>query len=106
MDDVCVDCPSVRVILITPDRVQQTIATERLHRMSDEVGEQGELFCRKFDRLAGAQDFVAADVYFDIAKAIDLRCRRLRRSASEHSLHAGHQFANGEWLSDVVVGAE
>ena len=31
--------------------------------MSDEVSEQGDLFCRKFDWLAGAQHFIAADVY-------------------------------------------
>src|SRR5258706_13802406 len=106
MDDVCVHCPRVRIILITPHRVQQTIATERFHRMSDEVGEQGELLRRQLDRLPGAQHFVATHVYFDIAESINLRCRGVRRSSSEHSLNAGHQFGNGEWVGDVIIRGE
>ncbi len=45
MNDVRVDRARVGIIFITPNRVQQTIAAERLNRMRDKISEQGKLFC-------------------------------------------------------------
>src|SRR6266446_5071351 len=72
VNNVCVHCARVWIILVTPDRVQQTIAAERFHGMSDEISQQCKLLCRKFDRQAGASHFIAADVHFDIAELINL----------------------------------
>src|SRR6266481_3965210 len=74
--------------------------------MSDEVSEQCKLLCRKFDWSTSASDFIAADVDLDIAESINLRRERLLRGASKHSFHPGHQLTNGEWLGNVVIGAQ
>src|SRR2546426_12171855 len=78
MNDVRVDCPCVRIILVTPHRVQQPIARERFAGMRNKVGKQGELFGREINLCTRAQNCIAAYIYLDIAESIDLRSRRWR----------------------------
>src|SRR5438132_514286 len=87
MDDVRIDCARVRIVVITPHRIQQPVAAKRFRWMSDEVSEQRKLFCRELDWPASASDFIAADVDLDIAESINLARGRLLRHASQHSFH-------------------
>src|SRR5256885_13866193 len=54
MNNVCIDRASVRIIFITPHRVEQPIATQRFSRMRNEVCKQGKLFRRKFNAVSVA----------------------------------------------------
>src|SRR5829696_3132316 len=66
MNDVRIDGTRGRIILISPNGIEQPIATECFHGMCDEVSQQGKLFSRKIDDVSIASYFVAANVYFDI----------------------------------------
>ena len=68
VNNVRIDCARVRIILVTPHGIKQTIARECFRRMRAEVSEQRKFLGRKIDRLAGAQHFVAADVYLDVTE--------------------------------------
>ena len=98
--------PRVRIVLVTPHRVQQPIARERFAGMRNKIGEQSEFFRRKINLCARAQHCIAAYVHLNIAESIDLWRGRWWRDASQHSLNAGHQFANRERLSDIIVSAK
>ena len=73
MNNVRVDRASRRIIFISPNCVEQTIATQCLHRIGDEVSEESKLFRREIDYASVATHFVAANVDFDVAEFIDLR---------------------------------
>src|SRR5207244_4141780 len=101
MDDVRINCACVRIALITPHRVQQTIPTKRFPGVGYEVRKQRKLFRGKINGFAGASHFIAANVDLNIAEPVNLWCGCLRRDSSQHSFHPGHQLANREWLGDV-----
>src|SRR5205807_6450779 len=67
MNDVRVNRAGVRIVLITPHRIQQTIAAERFRRVRDEVGKQRKFLRREFYSRAGAPHFIAANVNLDVA---------------------------------------
>ena len=54
VNDVRVDGSRVRVVLITPDRIEQAIAAECLSGMGDEVRQQRELLRRELNDGTGA----------------------------------------------------
>src|SRR5215216_193059 len=68
MNDVRIDRACGRIIFISPNCIQQSIAAEGLNRMRDEVSQQGKLLRRKIDDVSVASHFVAANVHFDVAE--------------------------------------
>src|SRR6185369_2298730 len=61
MNDVRIDCPSCRIIFITPHGIEQSIATQCFDRIRDEVSEQSKFFCGKIDDVSIATHFVTAN---------------------------------------------
>src|SRR5258705_7292801 len=106
VDDVGVNSTRVRVVIVSPHRIQQAIARERLGWMGEEICQQRKFLRGKFDRIAGAQYLITAKVDLNIAELINLGQWCQRRSASQHRFHTCHEFANGERLSDIIIGAQ
>src|SRR6266850_4807416 len=68
--DVGIHGARAGVMLVSPYRVQQTIAAECLRGMADKISQQREFLRRELHRLTGAAHFVAAQVDLNIAEAI------------------------------------
>src|SRR5687767_3479643 len=90
MNDVRVNRARIRIVLITPDCVQQTITRKCFHRMGHKVREQRKLLCREFDRPSCTFHFIAPHVNFNIAEPVNVCGRRLRRRTSQHSFNSRH----------------
>src|ERR1043165_6834387 len=75
MNDVRIDRARGRVILVSPHRIQQSIAAQCFNGMCDEVSQQSKLLRRKIDDVSIASYLVAANVDLDVAKLVDLRRR-------------------------------
>src|SRR5215216_2065338 len=73
MNDVRIDGARGRIILVSPNCIQQSIAAECLYGMRNEVGQQGKLLRREIDDVSFASHFVAANVHFDVAEFVNLR---------------------------------
>src|SRR6185503_2615269 len=81
VNDVRIDRARGRIILISPHCVEQSIPTQRFHRMSDEVSEQRKLFRREINNVSVTLNFVTTNVDLYITELVDLR-RRQRRGNS------------------------
>src|SRR5205807_1456429 len=56
--------------------------------------------------LSLARDLATAQIHFDVAEGVALLVLGYGLGAAQHGFHAGQQLADGEWLGDVVVGAQ
>src|SRR5258708_5533353 len=92
--DVGVNSARIRIVIVSPHRIQQTVARERLGWMGDEIRQKRKLLRRKVDGIAGAQYLITAKVDLNVAELINLQQRCQRRSASQHGFHTCHKFAN------------
>src|SRR5258708_4618606 len=85
VNNMRVDCARVRIILITPHRVQQPIAAERFRGIGYEVRQQRKLFRRQIDEFAAPSYFIVANIDLDIAEPVNLCYRGWWRYPSQHS---------------------
>jgi hypothetical protein len=90
---------------IAPDGVEQVVAAEDPAGMARQVVQQPELGGRGGGQLAAHLQLHGVGVDDDLFKADD-RGRGGPLKAAQHGLDAGHQFARGKGLGDVVVGAQ
>src|SRR5204863_832625 len=45
VDDMRIDCARIRIVIVTPNRIQQPVAAECFRGMGNEVGEQRKFLC-------------------------------------------------------------
>ena len=76
MNDVRINRARARIVFITPDRVEQSIPTQRFHWMRDEISEQRKFFRRQINQFSVAPYFIAPNVHFNVTETINFRCRR------------------------------
>lgn len=92
-------------MLVAPDLVEQHVACDDFVAMPQHVSENFEFARAEVQRDIAATRLACARVEPDIAGAeflwfVQLRC------AAQHGLHARVQFAQGEGLGHVVIGAK
>src|SRR5687767_3980507 len=78
VNDVRIDRACRRIVLVSPHRIKQSIATQCFYRMSDEVCQQRKLFRGEINQVAISLDFVTTNVDLDITELVNLRRRRWR----------------------------
>src|SRR5690242_2257446 len=102
--DVHVEDVRPRVVVVTPDRVQDLRAGKDLIRMPHQVRQQLELACREIDAAARAMDLARPEVEAEVAD-----CQRGRVSLprlTKLGPDPCQQLGEGERLAEVVVRAE
>src|SRR5438876_8160436 len=67
--DVGIDCAGRRIVLVSPDLVQQAIAAQRLPGMTQKMLEEFKFFSGQLHRVAAAKNLIAPEVDLDVAKA-------------------------------------
>src|SRR5215510_13535817 len=81
-----------RIRLVTPNLVQQFVASDHLPGSSGKQSEDLELFARHLDQLTFPARFIAEKIDLHVSEAKPVRKIRLRLGASQQRANSGHQF--------------
>lgn len=101
--DEAVDAAWRDEAIVSPDGVENFIATECASRSFQKKPQQLEFLRRQLDLAAAAREAVRGHVEFAVAEAMDLRL--LFAAASQKCLRPREQFADSKRLRHVIVRA-
>src|SRR5581483_1037828 len=103
--DVIVDSPGGRVVLISPNLVQKFVPGDDALGIMDKEFQRLELLCGQNNRRAVAHDFHLREVDRNPVEGEHFRWRAAH-DATQGGPYAGQQFARAEWLGHIIIGAE
>src|SRR5579872_1099550 len=101
-EDMVVDSPGGRVVLVAPHFVQQLVTADDAICILHQELERLELLCRQNDRLAIALDFHFLEIHRDVIKADDLSLGRAHRMP-QGGANPSQQFPRAERFRNVIV---
>src|SRR4029077_9301318 len=82
--DVRIHGASGRIVLVSPDLVQQTITAQRLPGMTEKMLEKVKFFSGQFHRIAAAKNLIAPEVDLDIAESVPVHFLGKSLRAAQH----------------------
>src|ERR1700731_816430 len=97
-NDMSIDCPSCREVLVPPNLVEQPLAAQRLPGVTQKMFQELKFLIGKLHRVTATHYLVAAQIHVHIAKGIAVLLLRKRLSPSQNGFHAGEQFPDRERL--------
>src|SRR6266850_3978440 len=90
--------------VMPPNGIQNLIAGDRTTGSLHEKFEEPKFFCGESDLTILSKKFVGSEIEAAVAKLINRRSSRL--TPAEKCFGAGQQFADAEWLGDIIIRAQ